>query len=139
MDNIQAKAILEKEKLWESNERIKTAFDIAIKALETVDKITPCYLGSPCEYQTEDVNHNHGWIPCNERMPNKEEYLKDDGRFIVTDGNRVYQSIYDIYINQCFKTLQLNCLVDLGYQSNFEVDKRVIAWRSLPSPYEITI
>lgn len=101
--------------------------------------VTPCYLGSPCEYQTEDVNHNHGWIPCNERMPNKEEYLKDDGRFIVTDGNRVYQSIYDIYINQCFKTLQLNCLIDLGYQSNFEVDKRVIAWRPLPSPYEITI
>ena len=76
------------------------------------------------------------WIPCSERFPNKEEYLKDDGRFIVTDGNRVYQSIYDIYINKCFRTLQLNCLVDLGYQSNFEVDKRVIAWQPLPEVYK---
>ena len=25
-----------------------------------------------------------GWISVDERLPNKEEYLKDDGRFIVT-------------------------------------------------------
>lgn len=76
------------------------------------------------------------WIPCSERLPNKEEYLKNDGRFIVTDENRVYQSIYDIYINKGFMTLQVKCLIDLGYQSSFEVDKRVIAWQPLPEPYK---
>lgn len=39
MNNVQAKQIIEKEKLWESNERVKTAFDIGIKALETIEKI----------------------------------------------------------------------------------------------------
>ncbi len=39
MNNVQAKNILEKEKLRENNERTKTAFDIGIRALETVEKI----------------------------------------------------------------------------------------------------
>lgn len=73
------------------------------------------------------------WIPCSERMPNKDEYLKDDGRFIVTDGNRVYQSIYDIYSAHCFRTLKL---YDFGSGSNFEVDNCVIAWMPLPEPYK---
>lgn len=89
----------------------------------------------PEECFVRKEEYNNGWIPVKKRLPNKEEYLKNDGRFIVTDGNRVYQSIYDIYINKCFRTLQLNCLVDLGYQSSFEVDKRVIAWQQLPKPY----
>lgn len=128
MNNMQAKAILEKEKLWESNERVKTAFDIGIRALETVEKIIPCYLGSPCEYQKEDVNHNHGWIPCSERMPNKEEYLKDDGRFIATDGNRVYQGLFDVYRGIFVKDYFGSAPVE---------DECVIAWRPLPSPYEV--
>ena len=41
--------------------------------------------------------YNDGWIPCSERLPSKEEYLKDDGRFIVTDGNRVYECLFDIF------------------------------------------
>ena len=73
------------------------------------------------------------WIPCSERLPNKDEYLKNDGRFIVTDGNRVYQSIYDIYSAHCFRTL---VLFDFGSRSNFEVDNCVIAWMPLPHPYK---
>lgn len=30
------------------------------------------------------------WIPVEERLPTQEEYLKDDGRFILDDGNRRY-------------------------------------------------
>lgn len=62
------------------------------------------------------------WIPCSERLPNKDEYLKDDGRFIVTDGNRRYQSHYDIYdgnFNTC----------------DFSIDNCVIAWQPLPDAY----
>lgn len=72
------------------------------------------------------------WIPVSERLPNKDEYLKNDGRFIVTDGNRVYQSIYDIYSSHCFRTL---VLFNFGSRSNFEVDNCVVAWMPLPEPY----
>lgn len=75
------------------------------------------------------------WIPYSERLPNKEEYLKNDGRFIVTDGNRVYQSIYDIYIQHCFRTLKFFDF-DTGRDSTFEIDNCVIAWMPLPEAYE---
>lgn len=42
-----------------------------------------------------EQEYNDGWIPVSKRLPNKDEYTKNDGRFIVTDGNRVYQSIYN--------------------------------------------
>lgn len=73
------------------------------------------------------------WIPVSERNPNMDEYLKNDGRFIVTDGNRVYQSIYDIYSSHCFRTL---VLFDFGSGSNFEVDNCVVAWMPLPPAYK---
>lgn len=73
------------------------------------------------------------WVPVSERFPNKDEYLKNDGRFIVTDGNRVYQSVYDIYSSHCFRTL---VLFDFGSRSNFEVDNCVVAWMPLPEAYK---
>lgn len=68
------------------------------------------------------------WILCSERLPTKEEYLKDNGRFIVTDGNRVYQSLYDIYETERFVFIT-------GGNTNFkrEVDKCVIKWQPLPN------
>lgn len=134
MTNNEAKKVL--ENIWDfaispddcSGDILEKAIDVAIIALNTVEKSIPCYLGSPCEYQTEDVNHNHGWIPCSERLPNKEEYLKDDGRFIATDGNRVYQGLFDIYRGIFVKDYFGNAPVE---------DECVIAWRPLPSPYEV--
>ena len=81
----------------------------------------------------QEVAKDGGWIPCSERLPNREEYLKDDGRFIVTDGNRVYQSIYDIYDQHCFKTLKLFHFVGGIQSANFEMDKSVIAWQPFPT------
>lgn len=71
------------------------------------------------------------WIPCSEKLPNKEEYLKDDGRFIVTDGSRRYQSIFDIY-SQKFRTSVFTAFGSYKY----EEDKCVIAWQPLPAPYQ---
>lgn len=72
-----------------------------------------------------------GWIRVSERMPTREEYSKNNGRFIVTDGNRVYQSLFDIYEKKCF--------MDVEYKGNskFEeiLDNRVIAWHALPEIY----
>lgn len=71
-----------------------------------------------------------GWIPCSERLPSREEYLKNDGRFIVTDGNRCYQSVFDIY-SQVFRTSVFTTFGSYRY----EEDKCVIAWMPLPAPY----
>lgn len=88
------------------------------------------------EFATDiNVVSNNGWIPCSERLPNKEEYLKNDGRFIVTDGNRVYQSIYDIYICHCFRTSH-SLPFGSSYKTSYEIDNCVIAWQPLPEPYQ---
>jgi hypothetical protein len=71
--------------------------------------------------------YNGGWIPCSERLPNKDEYLKHKGRFIVTDGNRTYVTHFDIYETQKFGVPQLN---------GFCEDNKVIAWMPLPEPYK---
>ena len=84
----------------------------------------------------QEESKNDGWIPCSEKMPNWEEYQKNDGRFIVTDGNRVYQSIFDIYANSGFRTLKLFHFVGGTQTANFEVDNCVIAWQPLPAPYQ---
>jgi hypothetical protein len=72
------------------------------------------------------------WIPVSERSPTKEEFLKNDSRFIVTDGQRVYQSLYDMYEKQSF--------VEVYYKGNCNllsmVDERIIAWQPLPEPYK---
>ena len=87
------------------------------------------------EYKDVPDTNVGKWIPVSERLPDKEEYLKDDGRFIVTDGNRRYQCIYDIYQGS-FRTLVLftNGGIERGW--NFEEDKCVIAWQPLPEPYK---
>lgn len=102
------------DKLDFAYEKVGDALDEAIKIVNQVEE-----------------EHNNGWIPVEERLPSKEEYLKDDGRFIVTDGNRSYQSIYDIY-RRCFRTLKSRFVS----QWEFEEDKCVIAWQPLPEPYQ---
>ena len=62
---------------------------------------------------------NKQWIPVSTRLPTKEEYMQNDGRFIATDGNRVYQGSFDIYDGK-FKC------------PDFTEDKCIIAWTNLP-------
>lgn len=64
-----------------------------------------------------------GWIPVSERLPNAKEYCKNDGRFIVTDGNKVEQGLFDIYADGYNDP-------HWPYQSC-----QLIAWRPLPEPY----
>jgi len=65
-----------------------------------------------------------GWILCSERLPTKEEYLKNDGRFITTDGNRVAEGLFDVYAdgyNEPYWPYQ-NC--------------QPIAWMPMPEKYQ---
>ena len=52
-------------------------------------------LSSILNYLKEKKDDN--WIPISSRLPTREEYLKDDGRFILDDGNRRYLGCFDIY------------------------------------------
>ncbi|MDE7323092.1 MAG: DUF551 domain-containing protein [Lachnospiraceae bacterium] len=66
-----------------------------------------------------------GWIPCKDRLPTKEECIKSDCRFIVSDGNRVHQGIFDYDINHF---VWFNC-------NGTQIDEVSIAWMPLPEPY----
>lgn len=109
--------------------------------------------GYDCKYYDKTVNacnneslarkidntHISEWIPCSDRLPNKEEYLKDGGRFILDDGGRFilddgkrrYQGLFDIYDGK-FKFAKH--ISGLHYEL-FE-DNCVIAWMPLPEPYK---
>lgn len=71
------------------------------------------------------IGGNNGWIRIEERYPTREEYIKNDGRFIVTDGNRVYQLMYDIYEKKCF--VEISC-----QELELFADKKVVAWQPMP-------
>lgn len=103
----------------------------AIKLIETYfcDK---CMMTS-CEHcaqgkAKEALEKTQQWIPCSERLPTKDEYYKNDGRFIVTDGNRVYQSEFDIYCEIFVKNY-------FGF-APIE-DECVIAWQLMPEKYKV--
>ena len=115
------------------------------KILEEIEKQKSCCLmiGYAKEYNQgalkmaeviEDIIHKHmgndGWIPVEERMPTKEEFLKDDGRFILDDGNRRYQGLFDIYDGKFKFSRHIS-----GIHYELFEDKCVIAWQPLPDPY----
>ena len=68
------------------------------------------------------------WIPVSERLPNHDEYIKNNGLFIVSDGNRSYSEWYDnLYDKRRFGEPTM---------SGFHVDRAVTAWMPLPEPYK---
>lgn len=67
------------------------------------------------------------WILCGERLPNHDEYIKNNGLFIVSDGNRSYSEWYDIYDKRKFGEPTM---------SGFRIDYAVTAWMPLPEPYK---
>lgn len=71
------------------------------------------------------------WIPVSKRLPNREEYLKNDGRFILDDGNRRYQGLFDIYDGKFKFSKHIS-----GISYELIEDNCVIAWQSLPEPYK---
>ena len=67
------------------------------------------------------------WIPVSERLPSHDEYIKNNGLFNVSDGNRSYSEWFDIYDTQKFGEPTM---------TGFRVDCAVTAWQELPEPYK---
>lgn len=86
-----------------------------------------------CLGDVRDVLRNHmnnDWIPVGERLPTMEEYQKNDGRFILDDGNRRYQGLFDVYERKFKVAKYISGIIPV-----FEGDSKVIAWMPLPGPY----
>ena len=73
---------------------------------------------------------NDGWIPVEDRLPTMEEYQKDDGRFILDDGNRRCAGYYDVYTGRFYSYRHIT-----PYRAELYEDNRIIAWRPLPELY----
>lgn len=73
---------------------------------------------------------NDGWISCSERMPTMEEYQKDDGRFILDDGNRRCAGYFDVYTGRFYSYRHIT-----PYRTELYEDNGIIAWRPLPESY----
>lgn len=82
--------------------------------MEYIDKLPP-------------VTQKTKWIPVSERLPNDEEYIKNNGLFNVSDGNRSYFGWFDIYTTKKFVKPTI---------AGFCVDNAVTAWKPLPKPYK---
>lgn len=67
------------------------------------------------------------WVPVKDRLPSVEEFQKNDGRFIVTDRNKVYQDWFDIYTGVFMRE---------GFSGILSEDICVFAWQPLPEPYK---
>lgn len=100
----------------------------AIKAMENIKEYWS-YKPTEVEAATLAIEAledqiNNGWIPVRQRLPSIEESHKNDNRFIVTDGNRVYEDSFD-YLADGYndpKWIYSSC--------------QPIAWQPLPEPYK---
>ena len=120
--------------------------------------ITPCYLGSPCEYQREDVSINYGWIFCSERLPIVETEVQilakrkwRDGTFKYIITNALYEDGTVLENDSVWRWEDIegewneeeDCyIIPKGWweskhynpdgELNYAVDDEVIAWQPLP-------
>lgn len=93
-----------------------------VNQLAEESNLTPCYLGSPCEYQNEDAKMpkeywNNGWIPCSERLPEEDKY-------VLCQGNiSIFIALVDSFDGEWR---------DDGHYRRINVK----AWQPLPAPYQ---
>ena len=99
-------------------------------AEEVTDKEITALVAAEDIIQNCIYNENGGWIPVGERLPTMEEYQKNDGRFILDDGNRRYQGLFDVYERKFKVAKYISGIIPV-----FEGDSKVIAWMPLPGPY----
>ena len=100
-----------------------TTFELGFLA-DTIKEKTKADFIALCEDKNGSENSSR-WISVSDRLPNSDEYVKNNGLFIVSDGNRSYSEWYDLYGKKRFGEPTMN---------GFCIDYAVIAWMSLPEP-----
>ena len=66
------------------------------------------------------------WISVKDRLPTKEKSIKNGEMFIVSDGERTYAEYLDRNGRGFGEPTSFG----------FRIDRAVVAWRELPSPYK---
>lgn len=142
---------------------LEGVYEIIYQAEQELGNPIICSLGSPCEYQNEDirVNDNNGWIPCSERLPQVETEvlvcakqklrngtytyiittaMYEDGTVLENDSVWRWEEIEGEWDeeNDCY-------IIPEGWWENnhynpdgvlnYAVDDEVLAWKPLPEPY----
>ncbi len=90
-------------------------------AVKDVEKIIRSHMD---EDKDTNVPSNEGWIPVEERLPNREECQKNNREFFVQDenGNR-FSCEYDSESN--------------GYDNpKWCCNTMIVAWQNFPQPYK---
>lgn len=75
-----------------------------------------------------DEEYNNGWIPCSERLPNKEEFLKAYIR-------NKYGAEFIVMIEGANRPTTLYLTSDGLWVDDCRNVHEVIAWKPLPEPY----
>lgn len=93
------------------------------EAADTIEE-----LSAKLQAANMERSSNGGWISVKDRLPTKEEYIANNGLFIVSDGNRTYSEYFDVYSSmKYFGEPTMN---------GFRVDVCVIAWMPLPFAFK---
>lgn len=93
------------------------------KAADTIEALSSKLAAANMERSA--AHYGGWWIPCSDRLPTMEECQKNDCRFILDDGNRRYQGLFD-YTEKRF--VWFNC-------DGMQTDKCAVRWCELPEPY----
>lgn len=89
---------------------------LAKKAADTIESLSAKL--AVANMERSDKYYGGGWIAISEKLPTKEESIKNDNCFILDDGNRRYGGLFD-YEKQCF--------VQFDFWKGLIEDKCVIA------------
>lgn len=68
------------------------------------------------------------WVPVSERLPTREEYLENNGRFLIDDGNRRYEGHFDPFDRE-FKVIDFRPEGPVIHRDNCAA-----FWRTFPEP-----
>lgn len=107
------------------------AIEIVNQVAEEYKGVTTCYLGSPCEYQNEDirVDENEGWIPCSSEPTEEGSYIVAwvPEHLEVRCDSPHYYGIFE------YENGEWSIDVPNGYKN---IGIVMLAYRPLPQPYQ---
>lgn len=93
------------------------------QAADTIEALSAKLAAANME--RSDRYYGGGWIAISDRLPTKEESIRNDNRFILDDGNRRYEGCFD-YVGNRF--VRFNC-------DGMQTDECAIAWCEFPDRY----